>query len=1334
MKLKKMLRTVCLVVLAAMCLPTIRPTWAADRTWDGNGASPPHGSFGYAPNWSPDYVPGVADTAIFDIDASYAVRFYNTQATQYLDVRDGQVTFFDLSAAGVSYTVSSTTEVDGGNLWVDELAFTTGLLYVGRYAAGDTLRARNAAHVEANTCYVGRYGGAVGTLQVDGSETYLTVNNTLYVGYTGTGTLQVTGNAHVSTGDLVAGQSAGSSGTLDLQDVWADLQVNGNLRLGSYGSGVLDHSIGDTDITVTGSTTLGYYASGVGTATFVGSSDFWHTDGTLTIGRQGDAELTLEGRVDMTADGNIYIARYAGSTATVNLTQQPGGGLEPLLYSGQNIFVGGSDTTAGGTASIVTDTNQALEAEDKINFYAGGSYSGYGDIFADELDVDFAGGAGFAPSYSSDIWVNTLTGFGGNVSLVCGLHLGCEKGGGTGAHTVGAGDSLAVNRLSVGTDAPASLTISGGGTMDAGQGCVIGGHDPGQDGTVLVTGAGSLWDIPADSKVSAIGDGDGTVTVTDGGTVDCGGSIKVGTDAGDGTITISGTESSFLTGWYMQVGGDTEPGHGTVNLNGGLLSVGGDLELKASGSFSTTGGTLRVNGLVGFGDHINLPCQIQIGTSYLFDPGAHDVGAGQSLTVSNILVLGYDAEASMTVSAGGDVEALQMYVGQYSAGCPTSTVTVTGSGSTLTSGYDLIVGYYAAGSLDVNGQGLAWTKRDAFVGRWTANADGVAVIDGTGSRWDVDRDLYIAGSTASAGLGTGTVTVQNGAVLDVVETARVWDNGTLNVNGATLQAGDVAVVGGGQFNTDATAAVTADSVTVDGTGSQWTSGDYIRIAQSSSWVGGMTVSNGGHVSSPRGYIAAAAASVGAVTVETNGSWDAGSHLYVGSYGDGTLTVSDGAAVTCQWALVGYQATGTGSVTVGGSGATLTVDQYVSVGEFGAGTVTVNSGGTLVANQIRKYAGGTFNTQAGSVVRVNGLTGFATTFNGSLHIGHAGGSGSGGYTVGAGDTLSVGEDLVVGYDAPGTLTQQGDVNVGGDLTLGAQAGGPGTVSLNGGTMNAGLVRVGDAAAGQFKVGGGTLDADELLIGAGLGAGGLYVAGAAPEVIVRGQLRLGPNGGYQADAGAVIRMAGADFANECTNAAAVSGLGDTTLIFEGGPAVVDDVEVAGADAGAADDAWNANFAIHSLQLGAGAPNACGRIRLVDAFDNQADGNPPKPGAAYEALYIDSLTINAGGTIASDGPNLYYLNGGDPKQFFHGDADLDGDVDLSDLSSLAFHWGVMSGAAWSSGDFDGDGDVDLTDLSTLAFNWGSATAPPPIPEPACIMLLSAGGVMALRRRRRR
>ncbi len=102
---------------------------------------------------------------------------------------------------------------------------------------------------------------------------------------------------------------------------------------------------------------------------------------------------------------------------------------------------------------------------------------------------------------------------------------------------------------------------------------------------------------------------------------------------------------------------------------------------------------------------------------------------------------------------------------------------------------------------------------------------------------------------------------------------------------------------------------------------------------------------------------------------------------------------------------------------------------------------------------------------------------------------------------------------------------------------------------------------------------------------------------------------------------------------------------------------------------------------------------------------------------------------------------------KYTYYGDANLDGQVDISDLGALATAW--QTSAVWSQGDFDYSGFVDISDLGKLATNWqlgvGSPLGPSfdealasvglagvSVPEPAALgaMVLAMG---ALRRRRR-
>ena len=67
--------------------------------------------------------------------------------------------------------------------------------------------------------------------------------------------------------------------------------------------------------------------------------------------------------------------------------------------------------------------------------------------------------------------------------------------------------------------------------------------------------------------------------------------------------------------------------------------------------------------------------------------------------------------------------------------------------------------------------------------------------------------------------------------------------------------------------------------------------------------------------------------------------------------------------------------------------------------------------------------------------------------------------------------------------------------------------------------------------------------------------------------------------------------------------------------------------------------------------------------------------------------------------------------------GDANLDGTVDINDLTIVLSHFGQSVGAyGWSSGDFTGDGVVDINDLTIVLSNFGQSLTAPPAPPPRC------------------
>jgi T5SS/PEP-CTERM-associated repeat protein len=319
--------------------------------------------------------------------------------------------------------------------------------------------------------------------------------------------------------------------------------------------------------------------------------------------------------------------------------------------------------------------------------------------------------------------------------------------------------------------------------------------------------------------------------------------------------------------------------------NSGVLSVGelgnGALTISNGGAATSTGGAL-------------------VGYTSADSVGSVTVTDANSLwTVGNTLRVGGSGSGSLSILAGGRVDANTVIV--TSGTSETSQLTVSGSGSLLQAVRYMSI--RSGGRMDVN-DGARVTSYDG-------NINGIVHIDGAGSAWISDSGLTMGGDV--------DLTISNG--------------GHVSGNGCVIQPSDGQTV----------------SVTVTGEDSLWESQSYFVTGCEGNIS--LLISDGGRVSTHDAAIQAFPGGTAVVTVTgPNSLWTNTGTLTVGDYyyhgplavyhpaQSGVVVVSDGGRVETGdmmvWdegilagngTLKATQITNYGTIRPGGSIGTLTIE-------------------------------------------------------------------------------------------------------------------------------------------------------------------------------------------------------------------------------------------------------------------------------------------------------------------------------------------------------------------------------------------------------------------------
>ena len=259
-----------------------------------------------------------------------------------------------------------------------------------------------------------------------------------------------------------------------------------------------------------------------------------------------------------------------------------------------------------------------------------------------------------------------------------------------------------------------------------------------------------------------------------------------------------------------------------------------------------------------------------------------------------------------------------------------------------------------------------------------AQAIALDVSLGASQTWDGGSGggLQVSGAVALAG---HSLTLENRVSID--NSAYDTRVGAAGPNSLTLQAGaslisnnGLLAVGGGEQG----------AVVISGGGSAWTTVGDLGVGQAG--AGSLTVQNGGTMNSySSATLGGEATGVGAATVDGAGShWQAYGPLTVGGAGVGTLNIQNQGTASLDgsaFLTLGDQAGGHGSASVDGAGSRLAGVNVLTVGNFGDGSLTVQNGASLDNNQA--YLG--YGVGSHGTAGVSG-SGSAWTNNGNLSIG------------------------------------------------------------------------------------------------------------------------------------------------------------------------------------------------------------------------------------------------------------------------------------------------------------------------------------------------------------
>ncbi len=701
-----------------------------------------------------------------------------------------------------------------------------------------------------------------------------------------------------------------------------------------------------------------------------------------------------------------------------------------------------------------------------------------------------------------------------------------------------------------------------------------------------------------------------------------------------------------------------------------------------------------------------------------------------------------------------------------SAGVQPSSVTVNTTGTYTFSGGPVNGG---TGGLTVSGGTLALQNANAWSGAVTVDG-GTLTLSGAGS---LSANNEVAGQA-----GTGIIN-QSGGTNTTYELdlgANSGSNGTYALSGNASLSATYEYIGRGgtgTFNQSGGTNTIGGSLYVNSNGNSTSTYNLGGTGLLSAPLEEIGYGHTGSFNQSGGVNASSGLQLGSFTGSTGtyalsgGSLSANSEQIGGGSGTGIFNQTGGTNTTSDFEL-GQDGGSSGTYTLSGTGSLSVIGgdiEYVGLG--GTGTFNQTSGTNTTFGLQLGLAGGSTGiyTLSGTgslsaqfeTIGVSGVGNFnqsggtnILTSDSNLGIGFFTGS-TGTYTL-SGGALSVAfGSEVVGSAGTGAFNQSGGSNTigssgyGGQLKIGALSGSTGTYTITGGTLTV----IGSTLLGGSSSGPG-------------GTGTLTVSNSG--IVTTGSLTTfnTPNTSINVNGGSLTAAAfinNAAYIQTAGNASlgAISGTGSITL--SGGQTTAISINInslslsnsglfqlllTGIDAPAStlnsltfagsNNIWSGVLDLTNNKLII-EPTAAVKAAVIAALQNQIATHaitsstlPPNEGIALFDNALLHLTTFANQPVDA---NSILLS---PELL--GDANADGHLDLSDLSTILNNFGATT-SAWTSGNFDGASTIDLTDLSDVLNNFGATNPTPtvtPTPEPTALALLLPAALLLHNRQKRK